>query len=136
MGLSEEEARLMIVNGFIEEFTKELPMEYSVELNKLIQTGNGGFYRLMSDTQVQTNWTQHYQSEILPSHEAAWMKKLRKQAWEIYLDMPEPRPVQRSLRKLPELDRSQLQPMQQAALKNRRTQHPSAKLGAKVREFI
>lgn len=36
-GLSEEEARLMIVNGFIEEFTKELPMEYSVELNKLIQ---------------------------------------------------------------------------------------------------
>lgn len=36
-GLTEEEARLMIVNGFIEEFTKELPMEYSVELNKLIQ---------------------------------------------------------------------------------------------------
>ncbi|MGV3523396.1 MAG: Fe-S cluster assembly protein SufB [Candidatus Sericytochromatia bacterium] len=36
-GLSDEEARLMIVNGFIEEFTKELPMEYSVELNKLIQ---------------------------------------------------------------------------------------------------
>jgi Fe-S cluster assembly protein SufB len=27
----------MIVNGFIEEFTKELPMEYSVELNRLIQ---------------------------------------------------------------------------------------------------
>lgn len=36
-GLTDEEARLMIVNGFIEEFTKELPMEYSVELNKLIQ---------------------------------------------------------------------------------------------------
>lgn len=36
-GLTEDDARLMIVNGFIEEFTKELPMEYSVELNKLIQ---------------------------------------------------------------------------------------------------
>ncbi len=36
-GMSEEESRLMIVNGFIEEFVKELPMEYSVELNKLIQ---------------------------------------------------------------------------------------------------
>lgn len=35
-GLSEEEATLMIVNGFIEEFTKELPMEYAVELNRLI----------------------------------------------------------------------------------------------------
>lgn len=36
-GMSEEESRLMIVNGFIEEFVKELPMEYSMELNKLIQ---------------------------------------------------------------------------------------------------
>jgi len=27
----------MIVNGFIEPFTKELPVEYSVELNRLIQ---------------------------------------------------------------------------------------------------
>ncbi len=36
-GLSEQEATVMIVNGFIEEFTKELPMEYAVELNRLIQ---------------------------------------------------------------------------------------------------
>jgi Fe-S cluster assembly protein SufB len=35
-GLSEQEARLLIVNGFIEPFTKELPMEYAVELNRLI----------------------------------------------------------------------------------------------------
>ncbi len=35
-GLTEDEAKLMIVNGFIEEFTKELPMEYAVELNRLI----------------------------------------------------------------------------------------------------
>ena len=36
-GLSEAEATLLIVNGFIEPFTKELPMEYAVELNRLIQ---------------------------------------------------------------------------------------------------
>ena len=36
-GLSEEEAAAMIVNGFIEPVTKELPMEYAVELNRLIQ---------------------------------------------------------------------------------------------------
>lgn len=35
-GLSEEEAYAMIVRGFIEEFTKELPMEYAVEMNRLI----------------------------------------------------------------------------------------------------
>ncbi len=35
-GLSAEQARLLIVNGFIEPFTKELPMEYAVELNRLI----------------------------------------------------------------------------------------------------
>jgi len=36
-GIPEEEAMAMIVNGFIEPFTKELPMEYAVELNRLIQ---------------------------------------------------------------------------------------------------
>jgi Fe-S cluster assembly protein SufB len=36
-GLSEDEARLLIVNGFMEPFTKELPLEYAVELNRLIE---------------------------------------------------------------------------------------------------
>lgn len=36
-GLSEEEASTMIVNGFIEPLVKELPMEYAVEMNRLIQ---------------------------------------------------------------------------------------------------
>ncbi|MFC2947172.1 Fe-S cluster assembly protein SufB [Virgibacillus sediminis] len=36
-GLSEEEATEMIVMGFIEPFTKELPMEYAVEMNRLIK---------------------------------------------------------------------------------------------------
>jgi Fe-S cluster assembly protein SufB len=36
-GISEEEATGMIVGGFIEPLVKELPMEYAVELNRLIQ---------------------------------------------------------------------------------------------------
>ena len=35
-GLTEVEATTMIVNGFFEPFVKELPMEYAVELNRLI----------------------------------------------------------------------------------------------------
>ncbi|MEN9937939.1 MAG: hypothetical protein RLZZ387_4518, partial [Chloroflexota bacterium] len=36
-GISESEAMSMIVLGFMEPFTRELPMEYAVELNRLIQ---------------------------------------------------------------------------------------------------
>ncbi len=36
-GLSEEDATQMIVMGFIEPFSRELPMEYAVELNQLIK---------------------------------------------------------------------------------------------------
>ena len=36
-GLSEDEASAMIVSGFIEPMVKELPMEYAVEMNRLIQ---------------------------------------------------------------------------------------------------
>jgi Fe-S cluster assembly protein SufB len=36
-GLSEQEASSMIVSGFVEPITKELPLEYAVEMNRLIQ---------------------------------------------------------------------------------------------------
>jgi len=36
-GMTEDEANAMIVNGFIEPLVKELPMEYALELNRLIQ---------------------------------------------------------------------------------------------------
>jgi Fe-S cluster assembly protein SufB len=36
-GISEEEAGKLIVNGFIEPIVKELPMEYAVEMNRLIE---------------------------------------------------------------------------------------------------
>jgi Fe-S cluster assembly protein SufB len=36
-GLTKEEALVMVINGFVEPFVKELPMEYAVEFNRLIQ---------------------------------------------------------------------------------------------------
>ena len=36
-GLSQEAATTMVVSGFIEPLVKELPMEYAVEMNRLIQ---------------------------------------------------------------------------------------------------
>lgn len=41
-GLSEEEATGLIVNGFIEPIVKELPLEYAVELNRLVELGMEG----------------------------------------------------------------------------------------------
>ena len=35
-GISEENARKMIVNGFIADLVKKLPLEYAVEMNRLI----------------------------------------------------------------------------------------------------
>jgi Fe-S cluster assembly protein SufB len=36
-GLTEEQATTMVVSGFIEPLVKELPMEYAIEMNRLIQ---------------------------------------------------------------------------------------------------
>jgi Fe-S cluster assembly protein SufB len=36
-GISENEATAMVVNGFVEPITKEIPLEYAVELNRLIE---------------------------------------------------------------------------------------------------
>jgi len=36
-GLSQAEAAAMIVSGFVEPITKELPLEYAVEMNRLIK---------------------------------------------------------------------------------------------------
>ena len=41
-GLSKQEATQMIILGFIEPFTKELPMEYAVELNQLLKINMEG----------------------------------------------------------------------------------------------
>jgi Fe-S cluster assembly protein SufB len=36
-GLTQDEATTMVVSGFIEPLVKELPMEYAVEMNRLVQ---------------------------------------------------------------------------------------------------
>ncbi len=36
-GIPEEDAAKMVVNGFVEPIVKELPMEYAIELNRLIE---------------------------------------------------------------------------------------------------
>jgi Fe-S cluster assembly protein SufB len=41
-GLTDEEATTMVVSGFIEPLVKELPMEYAVEMNRLIQLQMAG----------------------------------------------------------------------------------------------
>ena len=41
-GLSEESAKELIILGFVNEFREELPMEYAVELNRLLQINIGG----------------------------------------------------------------------------------------------
>lgn len=41
-GLSQEDATTMVVSGFIEPLVKELPMEYAVEMNRLIQLQMSG----------------------------------------------------------------------------------------------
>ena len=45
-GFTEDEAAAMIVNGFIEPVTKELPMEYAVELQQAHPAGDGRLHRL------------------------------------------------------------------------------------------
>ena len=41
-GISKGEAEGMLVNGFIEPVTREIPLEYSVELNRLMQLEMSG----------------------------------------------------------------------------------------------
>ena len=45
-GLTETEASAMVVSGFVEPITKELPLEYAVEMNRLIQLQMEGSCRL------------------------------------------------------------------------------------------
>ncbi|MEE9579254.1 MAG: SufD family Fe-S cluster assembly protein, partial [Gemmatimonadota bacterium] len=36
-GLSQEQAMTMVVRGFIEPIAKQLPLEYAIELNRLVE---------------------------------------------------------------------------------------------------
>ena len=45
-GISEEDARAMIVSGFADDVSKEPPLEYAVEMNNLIRLEMKGEHRL------------------------------------------------------------------------------------------
>ena len=47
-GLTEDEAMAMVVRGFVEPIARELPMEYALELNRLIELQMEGCRRLTS----------------------------------------------------------------------------------------
>ena len=54
-GLSEGEASAMIVSGFVEPITKELPLEYAVEMNRLIQLQMEGSVGLSTSSASTTS---------------------------------------------------------------------------------
>ena len=41
-GIPEDDARAMIVSGFADNVSKELPLEYAMEMNNLIKLGDEG----------------------------------------------------------------------------------------------
>ena len=45
-GLTENEATNIVVQGFLEVFTKELPMEYAIEFNRLVKLEMEGVARM------------------------------------------------------------------------------------------
>ena len=54
-GISEEEAKAMIVRGFAYPISKELPLEYAVEMNNLINLELEGSYRIMEKYSIKRN---------------------------------------------------------------------------------
>lgn len=65
----------------------------------------------VADTDQTAIWTEQFDAELLPQRdEPEWLTQLRRQAWEIWLDMPVPPPPQRNLRKLPDLSLTALAP--------------------------
>ena len=56
-GLTEEEAMAMIVRGFIEPIARELPMEYALELNRLIELQMEGAVGLTASRQSRPSPT-------------------------------------------------------------------------------
>ena len=54
-GLSEAEASAQIVSGFVEPITKELPLEYAVEMNRLIQLQMEGAIGPVEDQEARAD---------------------------------------------------------------------------------
>ena len=81
-GLSEAEASTMIVNGFIEPLVKELPMEYAVEMNRLIELQMEGTVECPNMTMPSIGLHPRSLRAFLASRrEPEWLVELRREAW-------------------------------------------------------
>ena len=82
-GLTEDEAMAMIVRGFIEPIAKELPMEYALELNRLIETADGRRRRLMRRRYAGTQRRRRPSAQALRSYDVADFPALtgREEEW-------------------------------------------------------
>jgi len=92
-GLDDDDAKKMIVAGFIEPITEELPIEYAVELNRLIELEmEGSSDNMSAGTQVHANLTDEQVREISGDlEEPEWLLEIRLEALDALedLDMPD-----------------------------------------------
>src|SRR3979409_1647569 len=82
-GITRSEAETMIVNGFIEPFTKELPLEYAVELNRLIQLE-------MEGSVGEMPFNSQTLEELSSQGEPDWLLDRRRTAFAAYERLPLP----------------------------------------------
>ena len=71
-GISEEEARSMIVSGFASNVSKELPLEYAVEMNNLIDLEMKGI--IPGKEELMTKQNQTIAVNRLPAKTWNWLK--------------------------------------------------------------
>ena len=77
-GLSENEAQNLIVQGFLEVFTKELPMEYAVEFNRLVKLEMEGALGLTAEPTPGNCGQVHRRPDSrLTTPEPDWMRAAR-----------------------------------------------------------
>ena len=83
-GLVEAEATAMIVNGFIEPIVKELPMEYAVEMNRLIQLQMEGAvgWPMTTATAPRRSTRTRSGASATTSTSPDWLRDLRAGWWE------------------------------------------------------
>ena len=109
-GLSEAQAMSLSVNGFVNDLVRQFPMEYRVELKRLIELemeGSVGYLRspahflsrkMSYGTAVLEDVTQspEVNSDIIPAPQKAardlpaWFRQQREQGWREFSALPTP----------------------------------------------
>ena len=104
-GLTENEAQNLIVQGFLEVFTKELPMEYAIEFNRLVKLEMEGSLGLTAPTSRPRPARRALDELSLPARsrtaiavaraagEPDWLADDRRAAFAAYTGAPRSRPT-------------------------------------------